>query len=164
MTRSKKIVYLFAVVSFLAVANLIVHTNAAAASELNRIFLRPPETCAADSGRTPSAAELSAYLSGTGSGPIKDRSTYYNCGSCWYYMQAGQNWCQHLATVCPDPWPWHENYEQERRRYWYICTWGDTYYCTDWIDSGCCGTSEEEEPECAPNDQFCISGTLPPEN
>jgi hypothetical protein len=86
-----------------------------------------------------------------------------SCFNCVLIQVTSENWCQHLSTVCPDPWPWHENYEKERTVRIYNCP-RVAHACGPWVDSGCCGSSDSSEPPCATGtDAVCANGSEPPQ-
>jgi hypothetical protein len=112
-------------------------------------------------------SEVIANQIGNGSesqlGSFTDSDTY-TCINCVLVGTNTQYWCQHLSTTCDDGYPWHENYEKERQRKLYECP-RRTWYCFPWTDSGCCGSSDSQEPNCTTQsgDGECLPGTLPPE-
>lgn len=145
----------------LSVANLAAYTGAQTKQEWLRIIKPTPETCSS----RPAPVATKTKLIGVLESGLTAKSTY-NCSNCTLYYNTNQHWCQHQATVCYDEFPWHENYEFERTRKWYRCPldpW-DVYICGNWIDSGCCGSSDPSEPACSVNGALCVQGTEPPEN
>ena len=90
--------------------------------------------------------------------------TTINCAACTYgYGSSGTAyWCVHDSTVCPDPWPWHENYQYSRDQDHWRCP-AEVVVCSPWQRDGCCGSSDKSEPVCPnPNNLVCASGTVPP--
>ena len=82
----------------------------------------------------------------------------YDCRNCVIYSVSNIHWC---ATVCYDPWPWHENYEKEKPVWVFSCP-ARRVHCGEWVDSGCCGSSDKSEPACEPNSEHCDPNALPP--
>lgn len=158
MNAKTKASALVLAIASLSVANLVVRTGESTSREWLRVITPNPGTCPTGPTSIPSKKDLKRLLNFN----VYPVSTY-NCSTCELEYSTNQHWCQHLSSVCPDPYPWHENYEYERGRRWYKCPFApyDVYICDSWVDSGCCGTSDPSEPECAPNGHTCIPGTEP---
>ena len=161
MNHRSKVTTLTLAISALAIANMTVHTGSTAFKDLSTHLRPDPGTCKSASPSPKSKKELKEFLGG--GAQIQD---VVNCSNCWLYTTTGQNWCQHLLSVChDDPFPWHENFEKERTRYWYKCPGlppSDVFSCSGWIDSGCCGSSDPSEPVCpGTSGNTCIPGTEP---
>lgn len=77
------------------------------------------------------------------------------CSECYPVNETSENWCQDLTDNC-FPLPWLLNNEWERKvRYFYCPGQGTSVYCDIWVDSGCCSSTDEDEPQCDPNHPRC---------
>jgi hypothetical protein len=160
MNHRMKVALFTLAISALAIANMTIHTGKRALSDLSSRLQPNEATCKSLPAATNSKEALGKLLNQE----LKARDII-NCSNGWFYTSAGQNWCEHLANECDDGFPWHENFEKERTRYWYKCPGlppVDVFSCSSWINSGCCGSSDPSEPTCpGVSGRTCIPGTEP---